>query len=33
MSVLEALWDQVLKRLVMISVYEQKTKKTTTELG
>ena len=35
MSELEALWNQTLKGLVMILVYKQKTKKTTTptELG
>ena len=33
MSVLVALWDHTLKRLVMISVYEQKIKKATTEIG
>ena len=33
MSALEAPWVQRLKRLVMFSVFTQKTQKTTTELG
>ena len=33
MSVLEALWVQPPKKLVIFSIYEQKTRKTTTELG
>ena len=33
MSVLEASWVQTLKRLVMFSIFEQKSQKTTTELG